>query len=504
MDSAGDIFIADHDANVIREVNHLTGVITTVAGNGAPGFTSDNILAVSTELNNPTGVAVDASGNLFIADTGNNRIREVNLITGVITTVAGNGTMGFSGDHGLAVSAALNSPAGVAVDAAGDVFIADWGDNRVREVNHATGVITTIAGNGTAGYAGDKGLAVSSELNGPTGVAVDSVGDVFIADYQNNRIREVNHSTGVITTVAGNGIAGYNGDSLPGDGAELNGPTGVAVDAAGDVFIADWGNNRIREVNHSSGLISTIAGNGGEGYNSDNILAVSAELNGPWSVALDSTGDVFIADLGNESIREVNPTTRIITTVPGTAPRGYSSTTPAVAIQLNHPSAVAVDAAGDVFFADDRTNSVYEVNHVTGLVALVAGNDTAGVAGDGGLAVSAELYQPEGLAVDSAGDVFIADQGNNRIREVNHATGVITTVAGNGSAGYNGDNLLAVSAELNQPASVTVDANGNLFIADFMNNRIREVNHATGRITTVAGNGARGTTATTSSPPAPN
>ena len=222
----------------------------------------DNGPATAAELSGPTGVAVDSAGDLFIADTGNDRIREVNHATGVITTIAGNGTEGYSGDNGPATAAELDDPEGVAVDSAGDLFIADTGNNRIREVNLSTGVITTVAGNGTAGYSGDNGPATAAELYIPDGVAVDSAGDLFIADTATTRIREVNLSTGVITTVAGNGTVGYSGDNGPATAAELDGPTGVAVDSAGDLFIADSANNRIREVNHATGVITTVAGNG--------------------------------------------------------------------------------------------------------------------------------------------------------------------------------------------------------------------------------------------------
>ena len=236
---------------------------------------------------------MDSSGNLFIADTYNNVIREVNSSTGTITTVAGNGICGYSGDGGAATGAELNAPAGIAVDAAGDLFIADSGNDVVREVNHVTGVITTVAGNGTYGYSGDGGAATSAELGFPSAVAVDAAGNLFIADSGNNVIREVNSSTGMITTVAGNYDlgSGYSGDGQAATGAQLNYPTGVAVDAAGDLFIADSGNNVVREVNLSIAApkIATVAGNYdlGSGYSGDGQAATNAQLSDPWGVAVD-------------------------------------------------------------------------------------------------------------------------------------------------------------------------------------------------------------------------
>ena len=224
---------------MVREVVKATGDIITVAGNGTAGYKGDNGPATAAELNDPNSVAVDSAGDLFIADTGNNVIREVVKATGDIITVAGNGTAGYSGDNGPATAAEINSPRGIAVDAAGDLFIADSRNNVIREVVKATGDIITVAGNGTAGYSGDGGPATAAELDEPCGVAVDSAGDLFIADAGNNAIREVVKATGDIITVAGNGTAGYSGDGGPATAAELNGPVGVAVDSAGDVFIAD-------------------------------------------------------------------------------------------------------------------------------------------------------------------------------------------------------------------------------------------------------------------------
>ena len=276
MDAAGDLFITDSIHNAVREVDGSTGRIKTVAGNGAGNYSGDGGAAAGAELYDPMAVAADTAGDLFIADSNNNVIREVNLSTGVITTVAGNGTWGYSGDGGAATSARLFDPMGVAVDAAGDLFIADSGNNVIREVNVSTGVITTVAGNGTWGYSGDGSAATSAELNDPTGVVVDAAGNLFIADSGNNVIRKVNHSTGVITTVAGNYAlgSGYSGDGGAATSAQLHDPTDVAVDAAGNLFIADTCNNVIRKVG-SAGTITTVAGNYqlGNGYSGDNRIS---------------------------------------------------------------------------------------------------------------------------------------------------------------------------------------------------------------------------------------
>ena len=272
--------------------------IYTVAGNGTLGYTGDNGPATSAEIHGPYAVATDSAGDLYIADSGNNVIRKV--ANGVITTVAGNETMGYSGDNGPATSAQLNAPYGVAVDSAGNLYIADSANNVIRKV--ANGVITTFAGtNGSFGFGGDNGSATSALLFTPSAVAVDSAGNLYIADTSNSRIRKVSASNGVITTFAGDGTPGFTGDGSSATSAELNGPWGVAVDSAGNLYIADLGNNRIRKV--SGGEITTVAGNGTPGYSGDGGAAANAELNGPSGIAPDAAGNFYIADFENDRIR---------------------------------------------------------------------------------------------------------------------------------------------------------------------------------------------------------
>jgi hypothetical protein len=475
LDGAGDLYIADIANCVVRAVSG--GAITTVAGNGTCGYAGDGGSATSAELNGPTGVALDGAGNLYIADQGNCRVRRV--VAGIITTVAGNGTCGYAGDGGPATSAELNGPAGVGLDGAGDLYIADSANCVVREVS--AGTIMTVAGNGTCGYAGDGGPATSAELNGPTGVVLDGAGDLYIADSANCVVREV--SAGTIMTVAGNGTCGYAGDGGPATSAELNGPTGVALDGAGDLYIADQSNCRVREV--SGGTITTVAGNGICGYAGDGGPATSAELDGPTGVALDGAGDLYIADQGNCVAREVSGGT--ITTVAGNGICGYfGDGGPATSAELNGPTGVALDGAGHLYIADQANCRVREVS--VGTITTVAGNGTCGYGGDGGPATSAELNSPTGVALDGAGNLYIADRSNCRVREV--SGGTITTVVGNGTCGYGGDSGPATSAKLNNPTGVALDGAGNLYIADYGNCRVREVSGGT--IATVAGNGSCG------------
>ena len=301
-DGSGNLYIADRSNHRIRKVDSA-GNITTVAGTGTAGFGGDGGAAVAAQLNSPTGVAPDGSGNLYIADTDNRRIRKVDS-AGNITTVAGDGTTGFGGDGGAAVAAQLNSPIGVAPDGSGNLYIADQNNDRIRKVDSA-GNITTVAGDGTTGFGGDGGAAVAAQLNLPHSVAVDGAGNLYIADWGNHRIRKVD-SAGVITTVAGSGTAGFGGDGGAAVAARLSLPTGVAVDGSGNLYIADWGNHRIRKVN-SAGVITTVVGDGTAGFGGDGGAAAAAQLNSPRGVAPAGSGNLYIADTGNNRIRKLTP-----------------------------------------------------------------------------------------------------------------------------------------------------------------------------------------------------
>jgi trimeric autotransporter adhesin len=476
VDSAGNVFIASSTGNVVLRLDAATGELTLAAGNGTLGFSGDNGSAASPQLADPQGVAVDSAGNLYIVDSGNERIRKVS--NGVITTVAGNGALafGFSGDNGPATSAEFYVPAGVALDTAGNLYIADAGSNLILKVSN--GIITTVAGNGAAGFGGDNGPATSANLNEPAAVAVDSAGNLYIADSGDNRIRKV--SNGVITTVAGNGAAGFGGDNGPATSAELDGPQSVAVDAAGNLYTVDYHDSRVRKV--SNGVITTVAGDGAVGFGGDNGPATSAELSGPITVAVDSAGNLYVGDSGNHRIRKVS--NGVITTIAGNGEFWFSGDSgPATSAQLAFPEGAAVDSAGNLYIADSGNNRIRKVSN--GVITTVAGNGIIGFSGDNGPATSAQLADPQGVAVDSTGNLYVADFANNCIRKV--SGGMITTVAGNGTAGFSGDNSPAVGAQLYGPADVTVDSAGNLYIADLGNNRVRKVSN--GVITTVAGNG---------------
>lgn len=343
-------------------------IINTLAGSGTPpnnyGYSGDGGLATAAQLYYPCGIAVDVSGNVYIVDGGNHRVRKVST-NGIITTIAGTGIQGFSGDNSLAVAAQLNYPTDVAVDAAGNVFIADKNNSRIRKVD-INGIITTVAGNG-APYNGANGIpAILSTLHAPIGIAIDNVGNLYITESGLHIVRKIDVN-GIINTIAGTGQYGYTGDGGLATSAWLNTPMGVAVDAIGNIYIADLNNQVIRKIN-SNGIISTIAGFGvyyTGGYNGDGGLATSAYLNSPWDIVLDAVGNLYIAESGGISnrIRKVN-TSGIISTVAGTTTTAWGG----------------------------------------------------GYGGDGGLAVAAELSSPRSVAIDVAGNLYISDTGNSRIR----------------------------------------------------------------------------------------
>ena len=588
VDGAGNLYIADTFNHRIRKVDS-TGTITTVAGTGIFGSGGDGGPATAARLNYPSGVAVDGAGNLYISDQDNHRIRKVDS-AGVITTIAGTGERGFSGDGGPATAARLAYPYGVAVDGAGNVYITDSTNDRIRKVD-STGTITTIAGTGERGFSGDGGPAVQAQLSEPSGVAVDGAGNLYIAEFNNHSIRKVD-STGTITTIAG---------------TQLNRPRDVAVDWAGNLYISDHNNNRIRKVDYA-GTITTIAGTGQYGFSGDGGPATAARLDGPDGVAVDGAGNLYIADTFNHRIRKLTPpggsgtssmlapanqaaldyllvgkrmlsdllegnyidfispgrylhngvdvgsyiyektdpntgivtmtltddappyayesdpvclifdsrtTGRlfycddlenaagswqlvdipadaywVITTVAGTGGHGFSGDGgPAVQAQLSEPSGVAADGAGNFYIADRYNHRIRKVDS-TGTITTIAGSGGDGFGGDGGPAVEARIATVFGVAVDGAGNLYIADGGNERIRKVD-STGTITTVAGSGGDGFGGDGGPAVEAELRNPWGVAVDGAGNLYITDRGNDRIRKVD-STGTITTIAGTGERG------------
>ena len=576
FDSAGNLYVADPDDHRIRKIDRLTGIILTVAGTGLEGFSGDGGPAVSAELNKPWGLALDRRGNLLIADSSNNRIRMVDLSTGLISTVAGPGGSA-SGDGGPAVDARLSWPLGMLVDQNGDWIIADTGNHRIRKVDPETGLITTIAGTGTGGFSGDGGLATGANLNAPRAVGLDSDGNLLISDTDNLRVRKVDEF-GVISTVLGNGervstfsvtngvatefgisepvglalsakgdvfvaaagivrfgdglvttvlsgqsgvptfakglavdssgdlfvsdapaggtgefssrilridssteVTEYAGGSLPlGDGqlawaARLFSPGGITIAPDGSLLIADRSVSRIRRVEAGTGLISTIAGFGalnltGSGFD-DNVPATEFGIVFPEGVATDSDGDIYIADTGAGMIQKVDVNSGILTTIIDVAGENFGS---------SQPVSVDLDADGNIYFADAITDKVTKVDVVGASSVILDLSDN--LAGEG----------PLGIAIDRIrNQLYVVDFGNSTIVQIDLSTLVATRVAGTEGlfGGFNGDGIEAVDALLAKPIDVTVDSDGNLFIADSFNNRIRRVDAATRIIQTIAGDG---------------
>lgn len=547
VDSAGNVYVADTNANVVRLIAP-NGNISTYAGNGTAGYTGDGGPAAQAQLSSPMGLALDAAGNLYIADSANNVVRKV-ARGGVISTFAGNGSAGYSGDGGSATAAALNQPEGLAADPSGAVYIADTSNNRVRAVA-LSGTIQTVAGTGVSGFSGDTGAASATQLFLPTDVATDTVGNLYIADFGNDRIRKVAqgkietvvgsngssaifneavattiflngptgvaidasgnlylaegsigdgsglavgdyrvwkvNSSGVISTAAGNGMASFSGDGGPALSAQLNNPAAVTFDSAGNLYIADTDNNRIRKVT-PAGAISTVAGTGAAGWSGDGGPGTQAQLNHPQGLTSDPDGNVYIADTGNNRIRKLLPSGTILTIAGNGNASYYGDGLPALQASLHSPHQIYFVAGEYVYIADTGNERVRELLP-DGTITTVAGNGGQGLGGDGARAVAATLNSPTGVTVDAAGNVYVADQGNNRIRVIT-PDGNIATLAG-GSVNGLGDGGAAVSAQLNAPSSVALDGSGNLYFTDSGNNRVREV--AKGAITTVAGTGVSG------------
>ena len=334
----------------------------------------------------------------------------------VTSTVAGTGSLGFSGDSGAAKLAQLNSPVGLALDGAGTLYIADELNYRIRQVAATSQNIVTVAGNGTAGYSGDNNTATSAELNNPLGVAVDAAGNFYIADSVNNVIRKVTPGD-KISTVAGNNSfgAGFFGDNGAPLNAELNAPGAVALDAAGNLYIADTGNNRVRKVNFATNIITTVAGSGGTTFSGDGLPAIDAALNAPRGLAFDAAGNLYIADSGNHAIRMVSAATQRMSTVAGTGALGFSGDNgPANKAQLNYPLGVAVDSAGNLYIADSQNFRIRKVSN--GVITTIAGIGQPGYGGDGLYSTFSLFTFPSSVLVDPSGKVYVGDSVNNVVR----------------------------------------------------------------------------------------
>ena len=476
VDATGNVYIDDYGNFEIRQVT-TDGIIHSYAGTNADGYSGDGQPATSglstnpVELYQPYGIAVDSAGNLYITQMGDARIRKVLPGSagagGIISSIEGIGVLGFAGDGGPAKMAEMNVPRGICADSSGNLYIADWANNRVRKINSG-GTISTISGSGILSYSGDGGAATKAQLNAPGAVAVDASGNIYIADTGNNVVRQVTPK-GVISTFAGTGTAGFSGDGSAASKAQLNAPQGLAVDTAGNVYIADAGNFRVRVVG-TNGNISTFAGSGSQGYTGDGGQATGAKFYLPGAVATDKSGNVYIADFQACVVREV-VASGIISTVAGNGGCGFSGDGgPATAALLYEPSSVGLDPSGNLYITTLGDNRVRMVS-TNGVITTIAGNGADGYTGESVPALSSKLAAPNGVVADASGNVYISMAGN-RVMQV-ASGGIMATLAGTGMAGYMGDGGPATAAMLNIPSGIAMDSAGNFYIADSANNAVR-------------------------------
>jgi uncharacterized protein (TIGR03437 family) len=489
VDSSNIIYISDLTETSVGTAARIRriaqdGTISTLAGNGQAGSSPDNVPARTASLGDVEDIALDAKGNLYLADFSNNKVRKIDT-NGILTTLAGDGQARFFGDNGPAAKASLYNPGGVFVDSANNVYISDTNNSCIRKVD-AQGTITTIAGvPGHFGFSGDGASALNAVFEGVFGLVVDSGGNLFVTDTDNNRLRKI-QSNGIINTVAGNGAFRLIADGTLAANAFLFGPQGVSIDGNGNTYVADTANSSVRKITRN-GVISTIAGNGSREYSGDNGPATHAGLASPVNVTPDGRGGLYIADTDNEVIRKV-AADGTISTVAGNGTQGYGGDNgPATQASLSSPQDVIWDSAGNLYVSDFGNNAIRRVA-TNGVITTIAGNPKITVLNDGGSALQAGLSRPRGLAFDAAGNLYVADAGNLRIRRIS-TSGTITTVAGGGSKIVTATPIPATQAFLGSPQSIVVDGAGNLYFSDAFRDRVYEVSASTGNIAIVAGNG---------------
>jgi trimeric autotransporter adhesin len=486
-DAQGNLYIAERSNSRIRKIDAVTGLASTFAGNGNTHYLVNNIPATAASLYFPASVVADRYNNIYVCELGHHAIRKIEAGTGIITTVAGNGLAGYSGDGGPATSARLLNPRWICLDTAGNLLIADAGNHRIRKVDLLTGFISTVAGIGSATFSGDGAAATAAAINNPQGVYVDRANNIYIADGNNNRIRKVTASTGIISTIAGTGAQGYTGDGGPATAATITNPGSVQGDTLGNLYFSSNATPVIRKIN-TAGTISTIAGLTTVGFSGDGGPALNASFGAAPLVFVDSGHIVLVADASNHRIRRINPTDNTINTVAGAGPNPTGDDGPATDAGLFAPSGLVFDKANNLIITE--RNRIRLVEAASGYITTLAGNTVAGFSGDGGFAPLAQLNNAFFSCLDTAGNILIADGGNARVRKIDTATGIITTIVGNGVNVYAGDGGPAINASLLGLMGICTDAANNIYVSG--GNRIRKIDAATGIITTIAGDGTPG------------
>jgi len=483
FDGAGNLFVVDIDGT-IREIVLSTGDVTTVAGNAVTGGSQDGT-GTGALFSRPQGIVWDGAGNLYVADTDNQTIRKIVTGTGAVTTFAGSPEAEGT-DDGIGNAARFSYPHGLAIDGNGNLLVADFGSNRIRKVILATATVTTLAG--VQGFAGSSdGPGDLAEFTGPDYLACDGAGTLFVTDSSSQTIRKVMIATGEVTTLAGLGSSAGSDDGI-GAIARFDYPTGLAGDNAGDLFVADSLNQTIRKVVVATGAVSTLAGLANKGGSRDG-TGPAARFSFPVALAYDGAGTLFVADQSNHLIRKLVVATAAVTTLAGAAGVAGSDDGIGTSAHFDTPAAVALDGAGNLFVADKATNVIRAIALSSGAVTTLAGLAERAGSTDGP-GTTARFNSPAGLACDGAGNLFVADTGNSTIRKIALATATVTTLAG--TAGVpDSDDGAGAQAGFQAPAALAMDASGDLLVADVEDNTVRKVNVATGLVTTVVGHSGR-------------
>ncbi|MCY4544922.1 MAG: hypothetical protein OXD39_06770 [Gemmatimonadetes bacterium] len=471
FDSTGDLYVCDNSNDRVRRIDMRAGTIDTVLGNGQRASNGDGGPAAEASTLMPDAICLDVHDNLYVGEKYGFRVRKVERETGLVRTLVGTGEPGF-GEEGLPglITRCNSVEAGICADPDGTVF---WGDcsGRLRRCDGVTGIVTTVLG-GTSVHDGEHARA--GFLNGPGGLSVGPGGTIHIADVWNQRIRSIDPDTGIVRTIAGTGARAYGGDNGPAVDAHLGNPHDVSVDRAGRVVIADTRHGHVRRIDRD-GVIRNVAGAAFQWDKGDGGPALSACLMHVLAVTHGPDDDIYIGDAGCGRIRRVDARTGIITTVAGIGLHGYSGDGgPAIRARIGSPTAIRVDGSGHLYFADDRYHVIRRVDADTGVISTLAGTGEAGMAPDGTRAASAAISVPRGLALDKEGRVYFSDSGNNRVRRIS-GNGLMETVAGSGDYSDTDQSVPALDAPLNEPHGLCFFGDDVLLVSDHYNNRLKAV-----------------------------